>query len=116
MAFAELVIREAKATATFAVRTFKINRDVLGRVQVERLQEIAHASEAIAEVPKKEHLELLVEYNREIRDIQLERWEAERARERKEDWRYWLLLGVTILIALVGWAIALDFIQWPLGG
>jgi hypothetical protein len=43
---------------------------------------------------------------------------AKERRERKENWRYSAALGVTIVIALVGWAIAigLAIVQQRLGG
>lgn len=43
---------------------------------------------------------------------------AKERRDRKEDWRYSAALGVTIVIALVGWAIAigLAIVQQRLGG
>jgi len=111
-----ILVEAAKSTADSAVRTFKIHEDTLGRREVRVLQEIAQAPAAIAEVPEEEGWKLLVRYNREIRDILLERSEGDRARERKEDWKYWLGLAVAIILALVGWAIALGIIQWSPGG
>jgi len=104
--------RAVQDTSGSAVHVAEIYRDVLKPPQLRRLEEIAKAPTTIAEVPEETAWKLLVQYNREIRDILLQRSEAETARGRKEDWRYWLALAVTIGIGLVGWAVALRITQW----
>jgi len=110
--------RAVQDTSGSAVEVAEVYGDALQPAQLRRLQEIAQAPATITELPQEKAWEMLVGYNREIRDIQLERWEAEKARERKEDLRYWLLLGLTIVIALVGWfrQWLLDIVERLLGG
>ena len=111
--------RAVHDTSGSAVEVAEVYGDALEPAQLRRLQEIAQAPAAIAKLPEEKGWELLVGYQREIRDIQMERWKAERARDRKEDQRHRQVLAlmivglvVTTRLAIVGWAIGLGIIRW----
>jgi len=72
-------------------------------------EEILHLVERQKQARADRALKKLLEEERKARV------EAERGRKEERN-RYWLALAVAIILALVGWAIALGIIQWSPGG
>lgn len=105
--------RAIQDTSGSAIQVAEIYGEALEPAQVRRLQEIARVPATIAGLPENEGWKLLAAYNREIRDILMERSAEERVRERKEDWKYWLAVGVAIAVGLL--SVAVQVITWWLG-
>ena len=84
------------------------------RTPVEIPAELREEWRVVAERYDERHAEMMQGFW----DLEMEAREAKRAKERKEDWRYRLALGVTIVIAIVGWfrEWLLAIIQKVLGG
>lgn len=129
----DALLDATEATASTATQMLDKYADILEPAQTQELEEIRHAAQAIVEVPEEERnpawvrdlAEGLRQANATLQRLLEEqiraRIQAEKVgerRERKEDWRWWVVLGVTIVIAIVGWArgLLLDIIHRLLGG
>ena len=123
-----------QATGTAAGAVLDLYSGALEVGQIRELEQVRDEAEAIDRFPEEERgfslamamFEWLRKANTTLDKVLREqiqaRVEAEKGREEQrkargdERNRYWLALGVAILIALVGWVIALGFIQWSPGG
>jgi len=114
-----------QATGTAAGAVLDLYSGALEVGQIRELEQIRDEAEAIDRFPEEERgftlamaiFEWLRKVNTTLDKMLTEqiqaRIQAEKVgerRERKQDWRWWVVLGVTIVLALVGWAIALGVI------
>lgn len=109
MAFEELVIRAAKATAESAVQTVKLHEGLLGRVQVEKLQEIAKIPATIAEVSAEEGLRIVIESLAELVRIQTRILDGQRKGQRETRRIALAAIAVSIVFGII------QIIIWWLG-
>ncbi len=118
MAFPEeLVVRAAKATAESAVQTIELHGGLLGRVQVEELQEIAKIPATIAEVSAEEGWRIVIESLAELVRIQTRVLDGQRKGQRETRLIALAAIAVSIIVPTIGIAVSIimPVIIWWLG-
>jgi len=102
-----------QATGTYADAFLDLYGDALDSDQIRKLEEIRGLAAATPEVSEEKGWQLVAGQLRKLTDIGMQSVARQKARERKEDWRYWLALGVAIVVGLL--SLIVQLITWWLG-